>query len=108
MPSYESIQTRKSTLFTDGSNVPTATPVVSPWINVGGKQTINVTKKHTTGTYAATLEWSRDGSTVDFTTPALSLTDHVATVVTVVSPFVRLTITASVSNFTAHRTVVYG
>lgn len=107
MGSYDSINVRKTTLFTDGTLIVSGNNVQSPWLNVGGKQTVNITKKHTTGTYTMTLEWSRDGVTADFTT-TLALTDNVATAVTVSAPFLRITIAATVANFTVHRTVVYG
>jgi len=107
MGSYEAIQTKKNTMFTDATNVVAGNSVVSPWMNVGGKQTVNITKKHTTGTYTCTLDWGRDGSTADFSV-VQALTDNVASAVVVVAPYLRVTIAASVSNFTNHRTSVYG
>lgn len=104
MPGYDVINTRLRVLFEDHSLVATGTPVVGSYTKLN-KTSFVVTKKHTTGTYAMTLDWSMDGTTGVFqTTPSLS--DNTPLTVNALAPYVRVTITASGSNFTVHQTTV--
>ena len=104
MPGYQVINTRPRVAFEDHSLVAVGTPVVSNFLKLN-KTSFVVTKKHTTGTYAMTLDWSMDGSTVVFTTTP-TLTDNTPLTVSALAPWVRVTITATVSNFTVHQTTV--
>lgn len=104
MPGYDVVNNRPRVLFEDHSLVATGTPVVSAYFKLN-KTSFIVTKKHTTGTYAMTLDWSMDGTNSVFqTTP--SLTDNTPLTVSALAPYVKITITASVSNFTVHQTTV--
>jgi hypothetical protein len=104
MAGYDVVNTRPRVLFEDHSLVATGTPVVSGFLRMTAR-TFVVTKKHTTGTYAMTLDWSMDGTNVVFTTTP-SLSDNTPLTVNALAPYVRITITATVSNFTVHQTTV--
>ena len=104
MPGYAVINNRPRVLFEDHSLVATGTPVVGSYLKLN-KTSFVVTKKHTTGTYTMTLDWSMDGTTGVFTTTP-TLTDNTPLTVSALAPYVRVTITATVSNFTVHQTTV--
>lgn len=104
MPSWATIRDRPRQLFEDHSLVPTSTPVVGTYSKLN-KTTFTLTKTHTTGTYTATFDWSIDGSTSIFQTTS-SPANNTPTTITALAPYVRVTITATVSNFTAHQTLV--
>jgi hypothetical protein len=104
MAGYTKELNRARVLYEDHSLVATGTPVVSAWFRLPAKS-FTITKKHTTGTYAMTLDWSMDGTNVAFTTTP-SLSDNTPLAVTAAAPYVRITITATVANFTVHQTTV--
>jgi len=104
MAGYTKELNRATVLYQNASLVATGVPVVSAFLRLPAK-TFTVTKKHTTGTYAMTLDWSMDGTNVVFTTTP-SLTDNTPLAVTALAPYVRITITATVANFTVHQTTV--
>jgi len=104
MAVYAKELTRATTLYQSSALVAVGTPVVSQWFRLP-RRDMTITKKHTTGTYAMTLDWSMDGVTVNFTTTP-TLVDNTPLLVTAASPYVRITITATVSNFTVHQTTV--
>lgn len=95
---------RPTTLYSNASLVATGTPVVSGFIRLP-RRDMTITKAHTTGTYAMTLAWSMDGTNVAFTTTP-TLSDNTPLLVTALAPYVRITITATVSSFTVHQTTV--
>jgi len=68
-------------------------------------KTFTVTKTHTTGTYAMTLTWSMDGTNTAFTTTP-SLTNNTPSTITALAPYCKITVTASVAQFTVHQTTV--
>jgi hypothetical protein len=94
-------------VWEDGTLVTTATPVVSPWKNVEGYDTLRVVKSHVTGTYALDVDWSNDGLTVDVN-ESIAAVNNDAVDQPVANKFARFRITATVANFTAHRTDIYG
>lgn len=104
MAGYTKELSRATVLYQNATLVATGTPVVSAWFRLPAK-TFTVTKTHTTGTYAMTLDWSMDGTNVAFTTTP-SLTNNTPLEVVSLAPYVRITITATVSNFTVHQTTV--
>lgn len=69
------------------------------------KDAIVIVKKHTTGTYAFTIDWSLDGTTSAIT-EVVSLTDNTPVTKTCSAPYAKFTITGSVSQFTVHQTIV--
>jgi hypothetical protein len=87
--------------------VPTATPAVSGWENVEQFDSLRIVKTHTTGTYALTIEWSDDGVTADVV-ETVTVINNDAVDQPVASRFARFTITATVANFTVHKTSIYG
>lgn len=104
MPSWSMVRDRPRVLYEDHSLVATGSPVNSGYLKLN-KTSFIVTKKHTTGTYAMTLDWSMDGSASAFqTTP--SLTDNTPLTVSALAPYVKITITATAANFTVHQTTV--
>jgi hypothetical protein len=104
MPIWAVVRDRPRVLFEDHSNVTTSTPVVGTYQKLN-KVSFILTKTHTTGTYTATFDWSLDGSTSIFQTTS-SPANNTPTTISAEAPWVRVTISASVSNFTAHETVV--
>lgn len=90
--------------YEDHSLVATGTPVVSSYIRLLTKS-VTVTKKHTTGTYALTIDWSMDGANSAFQT-APSMVDNTPQTLQALAPYARFTITATVSSFTVHQTTV--
>ena|SRR5215831_1827644 len=104
MPSWAIVRDRPRQLFEDHSNVTTSTPVVGSY-NKLNKTSFTLTKTHTTGTYTATFDWSIDGSTSIFQTTS-SPSNNTPTPITVLAPYVRVTISASSANFTSHQTLV--
>ena len=104
MPSWAMLRDRPRVLFEDHSNVTTGSPVVGSYTKLN-KTSFTLTKTHTTGTYTATFDWSIDGSTSIFQTTS-SPANNTPTTITTLAPYVRVTISASVSNFTQHETVV--
>lgn len=104
MPVWAVVRDRPRVLFEDHSNVAVGTPVVGTFQKLN-KTSFILTKTHTTGTYTATFDWSLDGTTVVFTTTS-SPVNNTPTTISAEAPWVRVTITATVSNFTQHETVV--
>lgn len=106
MSVYDKELVRATILFSDSSLVAVGTPVVSAWFRLP-RRDFTITKNHTTGTYAMTLDWSTeaDGTPLVFTTTP-TLTNNTPLLVTALAPYVRFTITATVSNFTVHQTLV--
>lgn len=104
MAVYAKELTRPVTLFQNASNVAVGTPVVSSFIRLP-RRDVTITKTSTTGTYTMTLDWSMDGTNVAFTTTP-SLSNNTPLAATALTPYVRITITATGSNFTAHQTTV--
>jgi hypothetical protein len=94
-------------IYEDGSLVATTTPSVSGWELVEQFESLRIVKTHTTGTYALTIEWSDDGVTPDVT-ETVTVVNNDAVDQPVASRFARFTVTATVANFTAHRTTIYG
>src|SRR6185369_17328834 len=102
MPSWAVVRDRPRQLFEDHSNVTTASPVVGVYQKLN-KTTFTLTKTHTTGTYTATFDWSLDGTNGVFQTTS-SPSNNTPTTITALAPYVRVTVAASGSNFTAHQT----
>ena len=94
-------------IYEDGTLVPTATPSVSGWERVDQFESLRIIKTHTTGTYALTIEWSDDGVTADVT-ETVTVVNNDAVDQPVASTYARFTVTATVANFTAHKTSIYG
>jgi hypothetical protein len=67
--------------------------------------TIVIIKTHTTGTYAFTIDWSLDGTTSAIQ-ETVTLTNLTPVTKTAVAPYAKFTVTASVSQFTVHQTIV--
>ena len=95
---------RAVVLFQNANLVAVGTPAVSAYLKAPQRQ-ITITKKHTFGTYTMTLDWSMDGVNSVFTTTPV-LVESTPLVVSVLTPWVRFTITATIANFTAHQTTV--
>jgi hypothetical protein len=104
MSTYAKELARPITVYANSSLVAVGTPVNSGFLRLP-KSAVIVTKKHTTGTYAMTIDWSNDGTNTTFTTTP-ALTDNTPLSITVLAPFAKFTITASTSNFTVHQTNV--
>lgn len=104
MPSWATVRDRPRQLFEDHSNVTTSTPVVGTYQKLN-KTSFILTKTHTTGTYTATFDWSIDGTTGIFQTTS-SPANNTPTTINALAPYVRVTVSATAANFTAHQTLV--
>lgn len=104
MAGYTKELARATVLYQNATLVASGASVNSGFLRLPAK-TFTVTKTHTTGTYAMTLDWSMDGTNIAFTTTP-SLTNNTPLAVTALAPYVRITIAATVSSFTVHQTTV--
>lgn len=104
MAGYTKELSRQNVLYSDNTLVTSGASVNSGFRRLA-KSTFTITKKHTTGTYTLTLDWSMDGTNTAFTTTP-TLTDNTPLAVTAIAPYVKITIAATVSNFTVHQTTV--
>lgn len=104
MSGYTRELSRPVTLYQNATLIASGNSVNSGFIRPT-RRDITITKNHTTGTYAMTLEWSMDGTNVAFTTTP-SLTNNTPSVVTCLAPYVKITIAATVAQFTVHQTTV--
>lgn len=103
MAVYEKEKDRVHVLF-ENHTLLNATSADSGYVKLG-RNTIVILKKHTTGTYAFTIDWSLDGTT-SLIQETVTLVDFIATTKTAVAPYAKFTVTASVSAFTVHQTIV--
>lgn len=103
MGSYERELARTTVLY-QNSTLLNAASEDSGFIRLPSK-TFTLTKNHTTGTYAVVFTWSLDGTNVVFTTTP-TMVNNVPQTFTALTPYVKITITASAAQFTVHQTVV--
>lgn len=104
MSGYTKELSRPTTMYQNATLIVSGNSVNSGFLR-WPLQKMLITKTHTTGTYAMTLDWSMDGTNVAFTTtPALSNNTPVSQ--DVLAPYVKITIAATVANFTVHQTTV--
>lgn len=96
-------------LWSDGTLVAAAGNVVSAWVDVRTHEELRISRNQAGGVYAFEIDWSRDGSTVDFT-EAVGTTedDQVSQPIAATHARFRVRNTDAVNAFTAHRTNVYG
>lgn len=108
MPTYLALSSRVQIIWTDGTNVGAASNVVSGFFNLGMKKDIRIGKVSVgaTSVYAFEIDWSRDGSSVDFTETVV-VTDLSSVTKNVAAPFARFRIrNTGAGAFTSHRTNV--
>jgi len=104
MATYAKELARPITLYSNATLVTSGSSVNSGYIKLP-KMTVIVSKKHTTGTYTMTIDWSNDGTTSLYqTTP--TLTDNTPLSITALAPYAKFTIAATVATFTVHQTNV--
>lgn len=104
MAGYTKELSRAAVLYQNSTLVASGNSVNSGFIRLP-RRDMTITKKHTTGTYTMTLDWSMDGTNVAFTTTPV-LVDNTPLTVVALAPYVRVSIAATVLSFTVHQTTV--
>ena len=104
MAVYAKELTRPVVLYQNATLVDSGNSVNSGFIRLP-RRDVTVTKTHTTGTYAMTIDWSMDGTNTAFTTTP-SLTNNTPSNLTALAPYAKFTIAATVAAFTVHQTTV--
>lgn len=89
---------QNATLIVSGNNV------TSGFLRVP-RRDVTVVKTHTTGTYTITLDWANDGVNTVFTEQP-TMVNNVPQNFVCRAPFLKVTIAATVANFTVHQTNV--
>jgi hypothetical protein len=104
MAGYTKELSRPTVVYQDATLVASGASVNSGFRRWPTKKLL-ITKTHTTGTYAMTLDWSMDGTNTHFTTTP-SLSNNTPVSQDVLAPWVKITIAATVASFTVHQTTV--
>jgi hypothetical protein len=104
MAVYAKELTRPVTLYSNATLVASGASVNSGFIRLP-RRDVTITKTHTTGTYTMTLDWSMDGTNVAFT-ETQALTNNVPVNRVALTPWLKVTIAATVASFTVHQTTV--
>ena len=93
-------------VWSDGTLVPAAGSAASGFQKVGGHERLVIGRTATGGTYGFEIDWSRDGTTVDFT-QAVTVADADSASVDICAPYARFRVNnTGGADFTAHRTNV--
>jgi hypothetical protein len=104
MAVYTKELNRAKVLYEDHTLIAASASVNSGFMRLPARS-VTITKKHTTGTYALTMEWSMDGTNTAFTVVP-TMVDNVQQTFTALAPYLKVTIACTVTQFTVHQTTV--
>lgn len=104
MAGYTKELSRPTVVYQNATLVASGASVNSGFLRLPTRA-VTVTKTHTTGTYALTIDWSMDGTNVAFTTTP-TMVNNTPQTFDALAPYAKFTIAASVASFTVHQTTV--
>lgn len=96
-------------ITTLGANVAISGNEVSDWFEVTGIEEIRLGRTATGGTYVCEVDWSRDGTNVDWV-ETVTVPEKGSAAIKPPAPWMRLRVrnTSTTAAFTAHRTNAMG